>query len=93
MRGREPWENQPPTAPEPRKGRQNRGGFRRRNLLFRPAGAPANQRAFWTQGWRPGLRSYAHFALFTGGAQEIANQVVDFAVGRGDFALQAEIAD
>src|SRR5208337_5136983 len=23
-----------------------------------PAGAPANKRAFWTQGWRPGLSSF-----------------------------------
>ena len=46
-----------------RKGRQNRGECPRRDLFFRPAGAPANQRPFWTQGWRPGLSRRAGSAL------------------------------
>ena len=43
--------NQAQAPVKPRKGRHNQGEFPRRNLFFRPAGAPANQRAFWTQGW------------------------------------------
>ena len=55
--------SQAPAPVKPRKGRQNRGEFPRRDLFFRPAGAPANQRAFWTQGWHPGLSRKAGSAL------------------------------
>ncbi len=55
--------NQAPAPVKPRKGRQNQGEFPPRNLFFRPAGAPAKQRALWTQGWRPGLSSSAPAGL------------------------------
>jgi len=57
--------NQAQAPVKPRKGRQNRGEFPRRNLFFRPAGAAGNKGAFWTQGWTLGYPAGSALRAFS----------------------------
>jgi hypothetical protein len=57
-------EAEPPRRSSPARGGRTRQGSRVETLFFRPAGSPAKQRAFWTLGWRPELKSFGPPGLF-----------------------------